>query len=84
MYTYMYICRVSAGRPVRRDGYQPITIQDREEGVRVVSRRGQNRSGKQPSLVIALVRTFWGIFLAAAAFKFVNDLLAFVSPQILK
>lgn len=75
----------SAGRPSRDDGYQPISIQDDDDMVRVVSSRQQERRRRSgPSLVLVLVKSFWTIFLAAAGFKFVQDILNFVSPQVLK
>ena len=39
---------------------------------------------KEPSLVLALGRSFAGTFMMAALFKLLQDLLAFVSPQLLK
>ena len=42
------------------------------------------RSSSGPSLVIALGQSFAGTFMAAAFFKLCQDLLGFVSPQILK
>ncbi len=37
-----------------------------------------------PSLVRALFKTFWRIFLISGLFKLSQDLLAFVSPQLLR
>ena len=45
------------------------------------TRRGRS---SEPSLVLALGKTFAGTLLAAAFFKLCQDLLGFVSPQILK
>ena len=42
------------------------------------------RKPKSPSLVLALARSFGGTFLVAGLFKFCQDLLNFVSPQLLK
>ena len=42
------------------------------------------RTKNNPSLVWALVKTFWKIFAVSAFFKLLQDLLVFVSPQILK
>ena len=51
-------------------------------------RRGEQRreknKAKEPSLVWALVRTFWRTFVFAGMLKFFQDLLNFVSPQLLK
>ena len=82
----IHYSRGTATRPVRVDGYQPINIQDddEDEGVQVVSSRRRRKKKAEPSLVFAFVRSFWVIFLAAAFFKFVQDLLNFVSPQILR
>jgi ABC-type bacteriocin/lantibiotic exporter with double-glycine peptidase domain len=46
-------------------------------------RRKKNKT-KEPSLVWALVRTFWRTFVFAGMLKFFQDLLNFVSPQLLK
>ena len=42
------------------------------------------RSGSGPSLVLALGRSFIGTLAVAAFFKLWQDLLSFVSPQLLK
>ena len=52
-------------------------------------RREQQRSDrprkpKSPSLVLALAKSFGGTFFVAGLFKFCQDLLNFVSPQLLK
>ena len=83
----IYSTRGGTSRPARADGYQPVNIQDddEDEEVRLVSssrRRGNKKA--EPSLVLAFIRSFWVIFLAAAFFKFVQDLLNFVSPQVLR
>ena len=39
---------------------------------------------REPSLLKALVKAFGGLMFTAAFFKLVQDLLTFVSPQILK
>ena len=41
-------------------------------------------SRRRPSLVWALVKTFWKMFVAAGFFKLGQDLLAFAGPQLLK
>ena len=78
------VYRNTGNRRARADGYQPISIQDDDDGVRVVSSGRRTSRRSEPSLVIALVRSFWPIFLAAAFFKVLQDLLNFVSPQLLK
>lgn len=81
---YLCICR-SSGRLSRSDGYQPVSIQDDDEGIHLVSRQSRRKKKKsEPSLVLALSRTFWVIFLSSAMIKLVQDLLTFVNPQILK
>ncbi len=40
--------------------------------------------GSRPSLVRALGKSFWRVLLISAVFKLVQDLLSFVSPQLLK
>ena len=42
------------------------------------------RKKKTPSLVLALVKTYWRILLSAGLLKLMHDLLNFVSPQILR
>ena len=71
---------VVRGVRLEEDTYQPINTEATGTGVRVVTPRKK----KEPSLVWALIKTFWGIFVTAALFKLVNDLLNFVSPQVLK
>ena len=39
---------------------------------------------KQPSLILTLGRAFGSLFFTAAIFKVGQDLLTFVSPQVLK
>ena len=84
----------------QRKGYQPVSIQDdneasvdstprqpRREGdtvVRVVPSSRQRRREAEPSLVLALLKSFWPVFLSSAFFKLVQDLLNFVGPQVLK
>ena len=51
---------------------------------RVGRESARQRRNSEPSLVLALGKTFAGILLAAAFFKLCQDLLGFVSPQILK
>ncbi|CAI8018869.1 Multidrug resistance-associated protein 1 [Geodia barretti] len=84
----------------RRKGYQPVSIQDDNEAsvdssprqptsegdtvVRVVPSSRQRRREAEPSLVLALLKSFWPVLLASAFFKLVQDLLNFVSPQVLK
>ena len=46
--------------------------------------RRKKSKPKEPSLVWALVRTFWRTFVFAGMLKFFQDLLNFVSPQLLK
>ena len=46
--------------------------------------RRKNHKAKEPSLVWALVRTFWRTFVFAGMLKLFQDLLNFVSPQLLK
>lgn len=46
--------------------------------------RVQPRRKSDPSLVWALTKTFWKIFVVAAIFKLLQDLLSFASPQLLK
>ena len=78
----MYIYRgVIGGVRLEENTYQPINTETTSTGVRVIT---AGRKKKEPSLVWALAKTFWGIFVAAAFFKFVQDLLNFVSPQVLK
>ena len=80
-----------AGRQ-RRRGYQPVSIQDDDMvDVEISSsrqpmrrRRGRRRREPEPSLVLALLKTFWPVFLSSAFFKLVQDLLNFVSPQVLR
>lgn len=48
------------------------------------ARQQQRRSRFGPSLVLALGRSFAGTLVAAAFFKLWQDLLGFVSPQLLK
>ena len=50
------------------------------------SREGERGKSKprEPSLVWALVGSFWRTFLYAGVLKFFQDLLNFVSPQLLK
>ena len=43
-----------------------------------------NKKPKQPSLVWALARSFGGTFLKAGVFKFLQDNMNFVGPQLLK
>ena len=78
------VYRNTGNRRARADGYQPISIQDDDDGVRVVSSGRRTSRRSEPSLVIALAKSFWPIFLAAAFFKVLQDLLNFVSPQLLK
>jgi hypothetical protein len=52
-----------------------------EEQVEVVE---PSKSGYQPSLTKALMRAFGPQFLASAFFKLCQDILIFVSPQLLK
>lgn len=70
--------------------YQPINVGG-DSDVHVLtplSRTGPDgrgqRSPKEPSLSIALARSFGGMFMMAALFKVTSDLLGFASPQILK
>ena len=62
------------------------TDEDRLDGrrgrERVAIRRPQRTS--EPSLVMALAKSFVETFLVAAFFKLCQDLLSFVSPQLLK
>ena len=51
---------------------------------RVGRESARRRRSSEPSLVLALGKTFAGTLLAAAFFKLCQDLLGFVSPQILK
>ena len=44
----------------------------------------RTRKPKSPSLVMALARSFGGTFFVAGLFKLCQDLLNFVSPQLLK
>ena len=62
---------------IRFEGHQL----EEQPGVEV---RQQQQRQKDPSLVIALVRTFGTMFIVAAFFKLLQDALQFVSPQILK
>ena len=39
---------------------------------------------KEPSLVVALARSFGGVFMMGGLFKFLQDVLSFVGPQLLK
>lgn len=39
---------------------------------------------KGPSLVLCIARAFYGKFVAAALFKFLNDMIAFFGPVILE
>ena len=39
---------------------------------------------KEPSLLVAMAKSFWQPFLTAGLFKLLNDLLSFVNPFILK
>ena len=39
---------------------------------------------KEPSLVVALARSFGGVFMMGGLFKFLQDILNFVGPQLLK
>lgn len=50
----------------------------------VVVQGQQRRRTREPSLVWALLRSYGFIMFVAAFFKLGNDLLAFVSPQLLK
>ena len=48
-------------------------------------RGGQKKKGsKEPSLVWALARSFGGVFMMGGLFKFLQDILNFVGPQLLK
>ena len=47
-------------------------------------KRRKKRGPKEPSLVMALARSFGGTFFVAGVFKLLQDLLNFVSPQLLK
>ena len=50
-----------------------------------VQREGKKETkDKEPSLVLALAKTFGEVFVVAAVFKLIQDLLSFASPQILK
>ena len=42
------------------------------------------KKAKSPSIVMALARSFGGTFFLAGLFKLCQDLLNFVSPQLLK
>ena len=42
------------------------------------------RRRKEPSLVWALTKSFAGVFMIAAVFKLLQDLLVFASPQLLR
>ena len=77
MYTSIHFGHVR----VEEGEYQPINVGVSED-VRVVT--AQPRRQKEPSLVIALVKSFGGTFLVAAFFKLLQDLLGFASPFILK
>lgn len=44
----------------------------------------RRRPSKEPSLVLALSKSFGGIVMMAAVFKLFSDILSFVSPQVLK
>lgn len=66
---------------VEEGEYQPINVGVSED-VRVIT--AQPREQKEPSLLIALAKSFGGTFLVAAVFKFFQDLLGFASPFILK
>ena len=46
--------------------------------------RRKKRKSREPSLAWALARSFGGTFLFAGVLKFFQDLLNFVSPQLLK
>jgi len=66
---------------VEEGEYQPINERVSED-VRLVT--AQPHRQKDPSLVIALAKSFAGTFVAAAFFKLGQDLLGFASPFILK
>ena len=60
-------------------------IQTRERGRREGGGHQQPRRRRlEPSLVVALGKSFIGTLAAAAFFKLWQDLLSFVSPQLLK
>ena len=60
---------------------QPLAPDTRgDTGVKVVGGSGSS----QPSLLKALVGTFGSTLLASALFKLGNDILTFVSPQLLR
>ena len=50
------------------------------------TRRGEQKKkgSKEPSLVWALARSFGGVFMMGGLFKFLQDILNFVGPQLLK
>lgn len=67
---------------VEEEEYEPIN-RSLSDGVCVVT-TDEPRKRKDPSLVIALSKTFAAPFLAGAFFKLLQDLLTFASPQLLK
>ena len=81
--------RGQAGTVRKRDGgrYHAVTtIQDDDDNMVTVipSSRQQRRRQPEPSLVLALLKTFWPVLLSSAFFKLIQDLLNFVGPQVLK
>ena len=80
--TFLSLISINFGNVRVDEGeYQPINVQVSED-VRVVT--AQPSRQKEPSLVIALSKSFAGTFFAAAFFKLGQDMLGFASPFILK
>ena len=69
----------------RHDNFQNMSIANSELAMLIDPEPHiEVRRKNNPSLVWVLVKTFWKIFIMSAFFKLLQDLLLFVSPQILK
>ena len=68
---------------MRMAGYQPLGAVGDCVGEDADTYR-QKKKKKGPSLVMAIAKTIWKVMAMAAVLKLFQDLLVFVSPQILR